>query len=167
MPPSEKATRIRQRGTTEHRDEANRLLDEPGDTVLVERGVPRSLVMRCPDGCGETLTINLDRRAGKAWRLRAEKNATWSLYPSVWKVDGCRSHFIVRQSRIIWCESEHQTLDRSRGPRQVVPQPLAPVESNSLPKKEQQHSEVNSAGAHRSCTRSLSTLWSALRGSFR
>ena len=168
MPPSGKATRIRQRGTTEYRDEANLLLEEPGDAVLVERGVPRSLVMRCPDGCGETLAINLDRRAGKAWRLHTEKNATLSLYPSVWKADGCRSHFIVRQSRIIWCEPEYQTSDRSRGHRQVEPQPLAPIESMGLPEEAEQLSEVNSADAHRSwLTRSLTTLWPALRGLFR
>lgn len=106
MPRSEKVTRVRHRGTTEYRDEAKALLEKPGDVVLVERGVPRSFVMRCPDGCGETLAINLDRRAGKAWRLQAEQNSTVSLYPSVWKADGCRSHFIVRKSRIIWCEPE-------------------------------------------------------------
>lgn len=106
MPQSEKATRVRKCGTTEYRDAANALLEWPGDAVLVERGVPRSFVMRCPDGCGETLTINLDRRTGKAWRLRVNKDSTVSLYPSVWKADGCRSHFVVRNSRIIWFEPE-------------------------------------------------------------
>lgn len=132
---SEKAKHIRQRGTTEYRDEANVLLEEPGDAVLVERGVPRSLVMRCPDGCGETLTINLDRRAGKAWRMHVEKNATVSLYPSVYKADGCRSHFVVRQSRIIWCEPDFRTTDRARRSQQLEPESLTPVEFKSLPQE--------------------------------
>lgn len=163
MPRSEKATRVRQRGTTEHRDEANLLLEEPGDAVIVERGVRRSLVMRCPDGCGETLAINLDRRAGKAWCLHAEKNATLSLYPSVWKADGCRSHFIIRQSRIIWYDPDFRTADRARRPLQLEPEPLAPVEAKGLPEKAKQIPD-----AHRSwIARILPTLWPTLRGIFR
>lgn len=115
MPPIEKATRIRQRGTTEYRDEANALLEQPGDAVVVERGIPRSFVIKCPDGCGETLAINLDRRTGKAWRLETEKNSTVSLHPSIWKAGGCRSHFVVRQSRIIWCEPKIALPTRADG----------------------------------------------------
>ena len=79
------------------------MLVEPGSTVLVHRGVARSIAMQCPDGCGEQLTINLDNRAGPAWRhyLRGDE---LSIYPSVWREGGCKSHFIVWQSRIYWCD---------------------------------------------------------------
>ncbi|WP_214473387.1 DUF6527 family protein [Mesorhizobium sp. dw_380] len=40
---------------------------------------------------------------GKAWRLYRKGNAI-SLSPSVWRDGGCGSHFIVWQSRIIWCD---------------------------------------------------------------
>lgn len=163
MPRSEKATHIRQRGTTEYRDEANVLLEKPGDAVLVERGVPRSLVMRCPDGCGETLTINLDRRAGKAWRMHAEKNATLSLYPSVWKADGCRSHFVVRQSRIIWCEPNSRTADRAREPHQLEPASLTPAETTSPPEEAVRLPTAQSSWV----VGILQNLWSSLRDLFR
>lgn len=91
------------RGLVEHRHEADDHLDAPGQAVVVHRGVDRSLTMVCPDGCGEVLTINLDRRAGAAWRLYLEERAL-SLYPSVWRNTGCRSHFIVWRSRIYWCD---------------------------------------------------------------
>lgn len=86
-----------------HRHEANPLLVEPGATVLVHRGVARSIAMSCPDGCGEQLTINLDSRAGPAWRLYLN-DSELSLFPSVWRDTGCKSHFIVWRSKIYWCD---------------------------------------------------------------
>lgn len=100
------------RGTVEHRHEVDERIRSPGEALLVRRGVDRSLTMLCPDGCGETLTINLDRRTGPAWRLYLELDDV-SLYPSVWRNTGCCSHFIVWKSRIYWCDrgDELQLMD--------------------------------------------------------
>ncbi|MGR9408047.1 DUF6527 family protein [Rhizobium leguminosarum] len=87
----------------EYRDEASDILDEPGDAAVVVRGVPRSFMMKCPDGCGEMLAVNLDGRTDKAWRLDMRGGAP-TLYPSVWKEAGCRSHFIVWRGYIVWCD---------------------------------------------------------------
>jgi hypothetical protein len=97
------ARKIHLLGTAEYRDQAETMLRSPGDAALVERGVLRSLVMRCPDGCGETLVVNLDPRAGKAWRLDRRRGTT-TLYPSVWRDGGCESHFIVWRDVILWCD---------------------------------------------------------------
>jgi len=97
-----RANRVWFRGKVQRRDLGTPLLNEPGDAVLVERGKPRLLVLRCPCGCGDDLLINLDRRAGKAWHLyRNRKGLT--LFPSYWRNDGCGSHFIVWSSQIYWC----------------------------------------------------------------
>lgn len=103
-----RANLINFRGTVQERHLADELLDQPGATVLVHRGVLRSLVMACPDGCGEVLTVNLDSRGGPAWRL-FERAGKLSLYPSVWKATGCESHFILWRSQIHWC-NEHRPL---------------------------------------------------------
>jgi hypothetical protein len=95
------ARNIRFRGTVENRYEADGLLERPGDSVAVVRGRPRSFVMACPDGCGSVLTVNLDPRAGKAWKFY--KRDSLSLYPSVWRDGGCGAHFIVWKSCILWC----------------------------------------------------------------
>ena len=97
------------------------LLERSGDFVLVCRGVLRSFVMRCPDGCGEALTINLDPRSGKAWRFY-RKQMQASLFPSVWRDTGCRSHFIVWSHTILWCGGR---WDDSEVPR------LGPVDLRS------------------------------------
>lgn len=94
--------KARWRGIGNYRDEAEPLLEQDGDMAGVVRGRPRSLLMKCPDGCGDTLVINLDPRAGKAWRLDVRKDEV-TLYPSVWREDGCRSHFILWRDRILWC----------------------------------------------------------------
>jgi hypothetical protein len=111
-----RSTSVRLKGTVERRHEAEDLLVEAGDAVLVYRGVARSLAMACPDGCGDKLTINLDSRAGPAWRYFDKEGI--SLYPSVWRDTGCQSHFILWRSRIYWCDSYEafetvsQELDR-------------------------------------------------------
>lgn len=97
------ARQLKLLGEREHRDQVEALLKEPGDVVLVNRGVLRSLLMSCPDGCGETVVVNLDSRSGKAWRLD-RRGGKLTLYPSVWLESGCKSHFIVWRDRLIWCD---------------------------------------------------------------
>lgn len=94
---------LNMKGQVSHRHEANQLLTEPGSAVLVIRGVVRSIAIACPDGCGEQLTVNLDSRAGPAWRYYQDGSKV-SLFPSVWRDTGCKSHFIVYRSRIYWCD---------------------------------------------------------------
>lgn len=76
------------------------MLTKPGDGVLIARGVPRWLLLRCPCGCGEDIPVNLDARAGKAWRLYQDAKSGTSLFPSVWRDTGCESHFILRRNQI-------------------------------------------------------------------
>lgn len=89
-------------GVAERFSDAIARLRSPGDYVVVVRGVPRAVVMSCPDGCGETLTVNLDRRTGPAWRKYDRENKL-TIYPSVWRESGCGAHFIVWRDQIIWC----------------------------------------------------------------
>jgi hypothetical protein len=98
-----RANRIVMKGEVTHRHLADEVLKAPGEAVIVRRGVLRSVVMACPDGCGELLTINLDGRAGKAWRYY-DRGGDVSLFPSVWRDSGCESHFILWRSRIHWCD---------------------------------------------------------------
>jgi hypothetical protein len=105
------AMKLRLRGVVASRDEASALLEASGDAVLVERGRPRLLVLSCPCGCGEQFPINLDPRAGPAWRLYREsrdvgagrwrRRRSLSLFPSVWRETGCRSHYIIWDGRIV------------------------------------------------------------------
>ena len=100
------------RATVHSRDAASAELRSPGDAVLVERGRLRWLVMSCPCGCGDELPINLDNRAGPAWRLYVRgKPPKYTLYPSVWRDTGCESHFIVWRSDIFLFNRYSSDLD--------------------------------------------------------
>lgn len=57
--------------------------------------------MKCPDGCGEELPINIDRKAGPAWRIYQSPRLGLTLYPSVWRDTGCGAHFIVWRNVIL------------------------------------------------------------------
>lgn len=59
---------------------------------------PKSVKFLCPCGCGEVLSINVMRGAGKAWRIVFDLRRGLSLYPSVWLDVGCESHFILRDN---------------------------------------------------------------------
>lgn len=100
---TEPARMVRLVGDAEYRDQAEASLNTPGDASMVFRSRPRSIVMACPDGCGETLVINLDSRADKAWRFDMRGEGL-TLFPSVWREGGCESHFIVWRGHILWCD---------------------------------------------------------------
>ena len=104
------AKRIRLLPDTTNPGEAARILTESGDASLVVRGVVRSLVLRCPCGCGDNYIINLDPRAGPAWRHYRRKG-TLSLYPSYWRNGGCGSHFIINRNEIWWCRFGEEWLN--------------------------------------------------------
>lgn len=82
------------------RGEASVHLKDPGDGVIVERDRLRWLIMSCPCGCGAELPVNLDRRAGPAWRLYETRKGV-SVYPSVWRDSDCKSHFIIWRGKIL------------------------------------------------------------------
>jgi hypothetical protein len=93
------------------------------DTIaIVERSVPRWAVFRCPCGCGELLTINLDPRTGPHWRLLRSRSRV-SLSPSVWRTSGCHSHFILWKNRV-WLFRPWRLRGRETLPRDVDPELL-------------------------------------------
>ncbi|RYD83859.1 MAG: hypothetical protein EOP84_07090 [Verrucomicrobiaceae bacterium] len=98
-----RAKKIRFLGEAQGQGASRTLLKDLGDVALDFREVPRALVMQCPDGCGQILSVNLDKRSGKAWRLYGHGDKL-TLYPSVWREEGCEAHFIVWKGQILWCD---------------------------------------------------------------
>lgn len=83
------------------RSAVGNLIRDPGDAVIIQREIPRWLILKCPCGCGEEIPINLDRRAGKAWRYYGNTGDGMTLFPSIWRDTGCGSHFVVWRGRIL------------------------------------------------------------------
>ena len=74
------------------------------DTVylITDDGVPWSVAMRCPCGCGETLFLSL-LEGSPRWRIEQHRNGTVSVSPSIWRTTGCQSHFFLKKGVIAWC----------------------------------------------------------------
>lgn len=60
--------------------------------------------MHCPCGCGDVLELMLIPEARPRWRLSIDRKQRPTLSPSVWRDTGCRSHFWLRQGRVVWCD---------------------------------------------------------------
>lgn len=59
--------------------------------------------LQCPCGCGERIELSLLPQSRPSWRAEVHADNTVSLTPSVWRQKGCKSHFILRLGRVIWC----------------------------------------------------------------
>src|SRR6266404_4055469 len=80
-------------------EEALEHLVKPGEIFVVVRGRPRWLRLRCPCGCGDLVTLNLDPRTGRSWKL-SMKDDKVTVLPSVRRTSGCKSHFLLLSNRV-------------------------------------------------------------------
>jgi len=80
--------------------------------AVLEDGIPWYACLRCPCGCGATVFLSLLTEDYPSWRLSENTDGTVTLYPSVWRTTGCRSHFSIRRGHILW----HRAGDSDRTP---------------------------------------------------
>src|SRR5262245_20756508 len=73
--------------------------------VLGEKQYLWSVVLLCPCGCGESLHMSLHDDSRPRWRISDHRDGTITLFPSVWRQVGCRSHFFLRRGRVEWCSA--------------------------------------------------------------
>ena len=80
--------------------------DAPEDHKLYvagENGYFWAAAMLCPCGCRDVIELNLLRKARPCWTVQEHLDGLVSLRPSVWRRQGCRSHFYLRRGQIEWC----------------------------------------------------------------
>lgn len=59
-------------------------------------------VFRCPCGCGQPIHLNLLPGPEPCWQVTEHRDGAVTLYPSVWRQNGCESHFFVQRGRVKW-----------------------------------------------------------------
>ena len=75
----------------------------PNVVVIVgHKDLPKWALMQCPCGCGELLTLSLMKNFRPYWNYKIDKWNRITLSPSIWKKDGCRSHFFIKKGKVIW-----------------------------------------------------------------
>lgn len=69
------------------------LIGDPENTWLA--------VFKCPCGCGEIIHLNLLKEASPCWTILITKNVI-NIKPSIWRKEGCKSHFFIENSKVKW-----------------------------------------------------------------
>ncbi|MCE5175790.1 MAG: hypothetical protein LLF74_10415 [Bacteroidales bacterium] len=70
--------------------------------IVGEKEYPWLIAFNCPCGCKNIVQLNLLKEADPCWTFKINKNGKINIFPSVWRTRGCKRHFVVRKSKIIW-----------------------------------------------------------------
>jgi hypothetical protein len=76
-----------------------------GDLVVV--GVPdqyqKWAYFKCPCSCGNQLRLSLSSNDSPSWKVDVSDDGIASIHPSVRQINGCYSHFWLKEGEIDWC----------------------------------------------------------------
>jgi hypothetical protein len=70
--------------------------------IVGENNFYWQMVMLCPCGCNNVLHMNLMEEQSPSWSYSINTERAISIFPSVNRLVGCKSHFFVREGKIIW-----------------------------------------------------------------
>ncbi|WP_338111155.1 DUF6527 family protein [Pseudomonas lutea] len=71
--------------------------------VLVRDGDENWCVgFKCPCGCDRTIELLLAEDVAPRWDCTVDASGRPSLHPSVWLNNGCKSHFWLRNGKVVW-----------------------------------------------------------------
>lgn len=101
-----------------YRDRVRRVaVDELPDSLqsrrmyLIGDAAPWSAAFLCPCGCGEVIHLSLLTDDSPRWSVSFNRDGLPTLSPSVWRTNGCRSHFFLQNGSIVWCKVREPESD--------------------------------------------------------
>ena len=56
----------------------------------------------CPCGCNSCIKLNLLKESRPRWTVKIHKNHRVTIKPSIWRIEGCKSHFTIRNGKVNW-----------------------------------------------------------------
>lgn len=65
---------------------------------------PWSAAFLCPCNCGETVALSLIPDDDPSWIAAGRRGDRASLHPSIWRIRGCKSHFFIKEGKVIWAK---------------------------------------------------------------
>jgi len=77
---------------------------ERGSLYVLGLDSPWSAALLCPCGCGKLIHLSFLRTDSPSWKISIDRAGLPTLAPSIWRTDGCRSHFFLRRGAIVWCD---------------------------------------------------------------
>lgn len=70
--------------------------------LIANDGYVWQAVMLCPCGCGVELYINFIEEQKPYWDYSIDENKNISLHPSINRKVECKSHFFIREGKVLW-----------------------------------------------------------------
>ncbi|MDO6719709.1 DUF6527 family protein [Psychrosphaera sp. 1_MG-2023] len=58
----------------------------------------------CPCGCGKVIDLNLLPASNKPRWTICTPHGKPTLSPSIWRKVGCKSHFFIRNGKVVWAK---------------------------------------------------------------
>lgn len=83
----------------------NNSIREKDFVVVVYQKRPYWALFRCPCGCGSVISLSLQKIHNPRWGITITGAGRPTLQPSVWRNNGCRSHFWIEDGYIHWCNN--------------------------------------------------------------
>ena len=78
------------------------------ELTVVDRKYMKWIFLRCPCGCGDLLNLSLMASHDPNWKLKLDYLNRPTIYPSIWKKDGCESHFWITKGKIHWVKDNQR-----------------------------------------------------------
>jgi hypothetical protein len=83
---------------------------EPGQMVFViGSGAPKWAQHLCPCGCNEVILLNLNSGRRPCWSLHYDLLGRPTVHPSIWRKEGCMSHYWIRNGMTHAVDSRQMT----------------------------------------------------------
>lgn len=81
------------------------ILDPRYTYIVGENGYLWFVALKCPCGCGSTISLNLIPEAKPCWKIESKVRGTISLSPSIWSKKGCGSHYFLIHGTMKSCSN--------------------------------------------------------------
>lgn len=78
-------------------------LSDSDFVVVIYKGKEYWSIFKCPCGCGEMISLSLAANHKPHWSAKQSIAKRPTLFPSVWQLNGCNSHFWIDDGRVYWC----------------------------------------------------------------
>jgi len=77
---------------------------KPGIIYLYNKENAEWAWFRCPCGCGTIIVLRIEnpKQSFPSWILTVNNNLV-TFSPSIQQLNGCKSHFFIREGKVIWC----------------------------------------------------------------
>jgi hypothetical protein len=70
--------------------------------IVVDKNHAKWAYLKCPSGCNEIIMLSLNIKEFPSWCVKQDKFGRASITPSIRKLDGCKSHFLIKKGKLIW-----------------------------------------------------------------